>query len=192
MTTIGHNGGPTMEPGYGWRRHAWGRARKALLPNTIPLEIVCQRVKRAQELGLEYKTYASIRAASGHDVVAFLFSGNALELRANRVKLKGPVAVRLRQIDGKAGRLAAIYAPAHPDAMITANSGLIEYAAPAPEFTESWSASREKLGRMLRDAGARPAGTVLVSATAIENEWCAAAKMAGIVPAETFFANDPG
>ena len=27
MSGIGHNGGPTMEKGRGWRRYAWKRAR---------------------------------------------------------------------------------------------------------------------------------------------------------------------
>ena len=69
MNRIGHNNGPTMEPGESWRRHAWGRARARLLP-VLPIEVVRLRVKRAAEIGLDYRTYASIRAASGHDVIA--------------------------------------------------------------------------------------------------------------------------
>ncbi len=47
---IGHNGGPTLEPGAGWRRHAWSRARADLLP-TLPLEVVRLRVARARNWG---------------------------------------------------------------------------------------------------------------------------------------------
>ena len=61
MSGIGHNKGPTMEPGAGWRRYAWKRARAELLPK-IPLEVVRMRVRRARELGLDYRTYAGVRA----------------------------------------------------------------------------------------------------------------------------------
>jgi hypothetical protein len=76
---LGHNGGPSLDRGFGWRHHCWKTAREALLPN-LPIEVVRLRVKRAAEIGLDYRTYASIRASSGHDVVAFLFSSNALRL----------------------------------------------------------------------------------------------------------------
>ena len=79
MGEIGHNGGPSLEAGASWRRHCWTSARAALLP-TLPIEVVRLRVKRAKALGLDYKTYAGVRAATGHDVVAFLFSSNALRV----------------------------------------------------------------------------------------------------------------
>ncbi|MEM9350184.1 MAG: hypothetical protein AAGA47_07975, partial [Pseudomonadota bacterium] len=76
---IGHNNGPSMEAGYTYRKHQWKKAREALLP-TLPLMIVRMRVKRAKELGLDYKTYAGVRASTGRDVIGFLFSSNALRL----------------------------------------------------------------------------------------------------------------
>ncbi len=81
MALIGHNGGPGVEDGASWRRHCWAKARADLLP-TLPIEVLRGRVRRARELGLEYKTYAGVRASTGHDVVAFLFSSNALRLSA--------------------------------------------------------------------------------------------------------------
>ena len=63
LAGIGHNNGPTMEAGYTWRKHVWTRARADLLP-TLPIEVVRLRVKRAAELGLPYKTYASVRAST--------------------------------------------------------------------------------------------------------------------------------
>ena len=65
MAVIGHNGGPTLQPGAAWRSHCWRTARAALLP-TLPIEVVRLRVNRARALGLAYKTYASVRAASGN------------------------------------------------------------------------------------------------------------------------------
>lgn len=189
MSGIGHNGGPTIEAGYGFRKMAWGKARKSLL-RTLPIEIVRVRVARAKRLGIDYKTYASIRAASGHDVVAFLFSGNALEMTPKRVALPLSVADRLRKVEGAADRMAAVYAPAHPQGVLSANPGLLDHAAPAPRFTESWSTMRDRIQGLVRDRGLPADGVVLVSATAVENEWCAAGKLAGIIPAERFFAAD--
>ncbi len=60
---IGHNNGPTLEPGRAWRRYAWGRARAELLPR-LPIEIVRRRIRRAREIGLDYSTYATVRAAA--------------------------------------------------------------------------------------------------------------------------------
>ena len=187
MSHIGHNGGPTLEPGYGFRKVAWTKARKSLL-KTLPIEILRVRVARAERLGIDYKTYASIRAASGHDVIAFLFSGNALQMAPGRVALPPSVSDRLAPLDGAAERLAAIYAPAHPGAVMAANAGLLDHAAPAPPFTESWSAMRDRIAGMVRARGLPADGVVLVSATAVEREWCAAGKLAGVIEAERFFA----
>ena len=71
---IGHNNGPEMT-GLSWRSHCWRGARAQLLP-TLPIEVVRLRVRRAAELGLPYKTYAGVRAQTGHDLVGFLFSSN--------------------------------------------------------------------------------------------------------------------
>ena len=184
---IGHNKGPTLERGHGWRRHAWTRARKALIPNTMPLEIVRLRVKRAAALGLDYKTYASIRAASGRDVVAFLFSGNALALTPKRLTLPHHIADKLTPLDAQ--RLAAIYAPAHPVAVAKANPGLFTHVAAAPPFTESWSATRARLKSLLSTANAPADGTILIAATTIERDWCAAANLAAAIPADRFFTD---
>ena len=187
MSHIGHNGGPTLEPGYGFRKVAWTKARKSLL-KTLPIEILRVRVARAERLGIDYKTYASIRAASGHDLIAFLFSGNALQMAPGRVALPPSVSDRLAPLDGAAERLAAIYAPAHPGAVMAANAGLLDHAAPAPRFTESWSAMRDRIAGLVRARGLPADGVVLVSATAVEREWCAAGKLAGVIEAERFFA----
>ena len=114
------------------------------------------RVARARRLGIDYTTYASIRAASGHDVVAFLFSGNALDLTPRRLTLPDRAAARLGMLDGAAGRLAAVHAPAHPGAVLSANAGLLDRAAPAPRFTDGWSALREKIAGWCAKAACPP------------------------------------
>ncbi|MDG3041907.1 hypothetical protein [Roseicyclus marinus] len=186
MSGLGHNGGPTMEAGFGFRKLAWGKARAALLPS-LPLEVVRLRVKRAERLGLPYKTYATIRATSGQDIVAFLFSGNALDLRRGETRLSAPVAARLGALEGAATRLAAIYAPTAPEAVLAAQPELIEAASRAPAFTAPWRDTRDSL-RALMAARRLPAdAVVLVAATGIERGWGAVAGFGGVLDRDVLF-----
>jgi hypothetical protein len=185
MSGIGHNGGPSMEAGFGFRKVAWTKARQSLLPS-LPLEIVRVRVARAKRLGLPYKTYATIRATSGRDIVAFLFSGNALGVSAARPIPEPERSERLEALDGAAARLAAVYAPLRPEAVIRIAPGL-DAAVTAPTILTPWGESRARLRGFMREHGLPPDGVVLVSATALEREWCGAAGLAGNLSAEAFF-----
>jgi hypothetical protein len=183
MTGIGHNGGPSLEPGFGWRKHCWTAARAKLLPS-LPLEVVRLRVRRAAELGLDYRTYASVRAATGHDVVAFLFSSNSLRLLPPQPVLPQAQADRLAVLRD-CGRLALAVRPLTPGAVLAAAGGLIDAAHPAPALMGSWGAS----GAAIRVAlGSVPGDRViLVGDMALERDWCAAGRLAGYLPAERFF-----
>ena len=77
------------------RTVAWSKARKGLLGETLPIEVIRMRVRRATELGLPYRSYASIRASTGRDVLGFLFSSNALRLIRAGDALPAPYADRL-------------------------------------------------------------------------------------------------
>ncbi|MFM7445244.1 MAG: hypothetical protein ACKO2N_15295 [Tabrizicola sp.] len=182
MSQIGHNGGPTMEAGASWRRHCWKAAREAILP-VLPIEVVRLRVKRAAALGLDYRTYAGVRAASGHDVIAFLFSSNALAVTAMRPEMPGPASQKLVGVE--AGRLGLAVAPLAVGAMAAANPCLDD-VHPAPFALARWAEVRAGI----RDAlGQLPgAGVVLVGNHALEAEWCVAGKLAGYLPAERYFA----
>jgi hypothetical protein len=186
MSGIGHNGGPSMEPGHGFRKVAWTKARRALLPN-LPLEIVRVRVARAKRLGLPYRTYATIRATSGRDIVAFLFSGNALGLSPARPAPVTERCMRLEALDGAAERLAAIYAPLRPADVIRATPGL-DAAVTAPTILTPWGEARARLRGFVRDRGLPPDGVVLISATALERDWYVSAGLAGVLDGEAFFA----
>lgn len=183
MAGIGHNGGPELT-GTGWRKHCWQAARAALLP-TLPIEVLRNRVKRAQELGLDYKTYAGVRAASGHDVVAFLFSSNALRVTVKTLALSEDRQARLRAM-ANCGRLALSVAPLAPETLIRAGAGLIDAAHPAPRpfgsFAEARAAIRAARGDHKAD------GVILVGAAPFEAEWCAAGNLAYYLPAERLFA----
>lgn len=112
---IGHNRGPALDVATGWKTHCWRQAREALLP-TLPVEVVRLRVKRAKELGLPYQTYAGIRAQTGHDVVAFLFSSNALKAGPLSPMLPAPIAAKLAGLTDVA-RIGLASAPLSPSAL---------------------------------------------------------------------------
>jgi hypothetical protein len=187
MSGIGHNGGPSLEPGYGFRKLAWTKARAELLPS-LPLEVVRLRVARAERLGLPYRTYATIRATAGRDIVAFLFSGNALDLRVGQGALTAPVAARVAALDGAAERLAAVYAPLPPGAFAGAHPGLFEAVLRAPGFTASWRETRDALRGALAARRLPADGVLLVAATAVERGWSATAGLGGVVDRDVIFA----
>jgi hypothetical protein len=178
---IGHNNGPTLEPGTAWRRHCWGAARKALLPH-LPIEVLRGRLKRASELGLEYRTYAGIRATTGHDIIAVLFSSNALELHKGKMQLATRIAEKLNQL--RADRQGLATAPVQPADMLAAAP--LQGANVAPPAFASFAAQRASLRAALGRCPSDQA--LLVGAYEAEAEWCAAAHLAGYVPSAVFFA----
>jgi hypothetical protein len=182
MGDIGHNNGPSLEGGASWRRHCWTVAREGLLP-TLPIEVVRLRVRRAKELGLDYRSYASVRAATGHDVVAFLFSSNALRVSVLRPDMPDLRALKLAGVQG--GRLALAVAPLTPAMLATANPGVLDGAGPAPYalagFGEIRSVLRSALGKLPSDQ------VLLVGDMALEQDWCVAGRLAGYLPAERYF-----
>ncbi len=61
---IGHNGGPPLDPGAGWRQFCWKKAR-ARAWKTPPREIALARLARAEELGISYREYTSVLLDTG-------------------------------------------------------------------------------------------------------------------------------
>ena len=181
LSDLGHNGGPSLEGGVSWRRHCWTAARERLLP-TLPIEVVRLRVRRARELGLDYKTYASVRASTGHDVVAFLFSTNALRVSVVRPAMPLDREAKLVAVQG--GRLALAVAPLTPG-MVEAANPVLDGAWPAPYaragFGEVRGALRAALGKVPSDQ------VILVGDMALERDWSAAGRLAGYLPAERYF-----
>jgi hypothetical protein len=182
MGEIGHNGGPSLEGGVSWRKHCWSAARERLLP-TLPIEVVRLRVKRAKALGLDYKTYAGVRAATGHDVVAFLFSSNALRVSLVRPEVPGDRAAKLAVV--QCGRLALAVEPLTPGMVTLANPAVLDGAYPAPYALAGFGEMRERVRAAL---GKLPGDQViLVGDLGLERDWCAAGRLAGYLPAERYF-----
>lgn len=185
MAGIGHNKGPSMEPGHRWRTHQWRMAQKALMPNTIPLMIVRMRVRRAAELGMTYKTYAAIRQASGRDVMGLLFSSNALRI------IGGDAAMprdRARVLEGmrNAARLALVHRPLDPGAVDQANPGL-DASELAPDITTSWSDMQARVRGFVTARGLAGGQVVVIGDTALEAEWAPALRAADYLPSERYF-----
>lgn len=181
--SIGHNNGPTMEPGQAWRRHCWSAARARLLPH-LPIEVLRGRLRRAAELGLDYRTYAGIRATTGRDVVAVLFSSNALlalagrgidtDRRARAMAVAGAARIGLACPPLAAAELAALAGPA------------LDAVHPAPAALASFAEARARLRAALDRVPGD--GAILIAAHRLEADWAAAAMLAAAVPADRYFA----
>lgn len=181
MTGLGHNGGPSLEGGTSWRKVAWSKARKGLMGERLPIEVIRSRISRAKELGLNYKTYASIRASTGRDVIGFLFSSNALQVLRKGDAMPVRYADKLAQV--KSRRLAAAHRPIDPS--IFDAIAEIDWAGRAPAPLAKWSELSASLGALL---GTLPRdGVVLVSEAPFEKEWVEAGRLAGRLDAAHYF-----
>lgn len=181
---LGHNNGPSMEAGRAFRVQAWSKARADLIPN-LPIEILRTRVRRARELGLPYKTYASVRASTGRDVVGFLFSNNAL-----RVLRPGGAIEATRAAQLNALRDVALSALSHPPVTPEelAAQGMA-HCAEAPHFSSAWSEIRRSVQAPLRAAKLPLDGVLVIGDTTFERDWSEAGKLAGFVNSDTYFAS---
>ena len=174
---IGHNGGPSVQSGHGWRLTCWKQARADLLP-ALPLEVLRLRVQRARDLGLPYRTYASVRAATGHDVVAFLFSSNALRLTGARI-----APDRAAHLAPVLARRIALAQGVSPGDLL--QNPELDAAHPAPAPFAPWGATRAALRAALANI---PCDRVLlVGETMLEKEWLGPGRLAGWLPAERYF-----
>lgn len=191
MSGLGHNGGPSLEGGTAWRTHCWREARAALLP-TLPIEVIRTRVRRAAELGLDYKTYAGVRATTGRDIVAFLFSSNALGVLRRGDSPDSAVARKMARIEG-AGQVIAVHAPVDPVRVVAdlRASGIpVSRGEAAPTLAASWGETRRIILSMLSPDRLPADGVLLVAETALEREWAEAARLAGVLSAAHYFGPD--
>lgn len=185
----GHNGGPGLERGQSWRAQCWRAARAELLPK-LPIEVVRLRVRRAAEIGLDYHTYAGVRAATGHDLIAFLFSNNALRLLRDGDRMQAAEAAKLAGLTGIA-RTVAVHPPLDPARMAAALAGqgvALDAAARAPGLADGWRATRVKLREIAAAVKAPTDRILVIGDTMMEAEWPGIARMAGYLPADRFFA----
>ncbi|MGB3407858.1 MAG: hypothetical protein WBA67_10225 [Jannaschia sp.] len=177
---IGHNSGRDFE-GYTGRLHQWRKARRDLLGASLPIEVVRGRVRRAAALGLDYTTYASVRAGTGRDIIALLFSSNALRM-IRVADVEAARAAKLAKVAAERGVL--VHAP-----LSVVADGPLDWAARAPVFTDTWSEMRDRLAAVLRDRRLPRDAVLMIGDTAFEASWCAAARAGGYVGAERYFGD---
>ena len=195
MTTIGpgHNRGPALEPGAGFRRYAWKRARRDLLRNKVPIEIVRLRVRRARELGLSYPQYASVLMGSGRDITAFLFTVDGLSLRLRR-ELEMPPQVR-DKLRGFGKCALSSFAPSGEDPEdfrleLQEVAGVaFATAAPTPEEQHGWDRVRQAVRCALDPLSLPGNAVVMIGVSGEQERWAAAGKLAKFLPAEAYFDN---
>ncbi|WP_428928481.1 hypothetical protein [Marinibacterium sp. SX1] len=187
LAGIGHNQGPAMDRGVTWRTYQWKKARQELMPKTIPLFVVKMRVRRAAELGMDYATYAKCRQATGHDILALLFSSNALRVIGPGAEMPDAEARALEQVRA-AKKLTLVHRPKEPGAVLQANP-VLDAAGAAPRFTDSWAQMRDQVRGFIR-AQALPARQVLIIGDApLEAEWSTAAQACGYLPSAEYFTH---
>jgi len=180
MAGLGHNNGPTMERGRTWRKTAWRKARADLLP-TLPVEVVRIRVKRAKALGLPYKTYAGIRASTGHDLVGFLFSSNALGVYKPDQSIPAEVSDKLSQLQA-----CLRVGLAYPRIDLSAIAELDFFdAAPDPHL--AWSDMRDRLKATIQKTGKPADRFLMIGDTGGERDWAEAGQTAGYLAAHHYF-----
>ena len=179
---IGHNNGPSLTS-VKWRAHCWRQARENLLP-TLPIEVVRTRVRRAKTLGLDYKTYAGVRATTGRDLVAFLFSTNALGLfRNHQVLEKGRgELIKMLPVDRHLGASVGLDAAA-----IGQQIGAVS-ARHLPQFGTSWGVMRTEAKEWLRAHNLPGDAVLMIGETDHERELMAAGGLAGFVTGTHYFA----
>jgi hypothetical protein len=183
---IGHNKGPTLERGEKWRTFQWKKARAAAMPKAIPLMVVRMHVARAHALGLDYPTYAAVRKASGRDIMALLFSTNALRIvRHDAPWMPLPRREALQTVAG--ARKLALVQPPLEEATVAAGNPVLDATARAPLFTDSWSEMRDQLGRFITANRLVGDQVLIIGDTALERDWATAARAAGYLEAGRYF-----
>lgn len=181
---IGHNRGPSMKS-TGWHAHCWRRARAELLP-VLPVEVVRTRVRRAKSLGLDYKTYAGVRATTGRDLIAFLFSSNALGVFRDDQALA----------DGREDKLISLTADRHLgvgpglDAQALGQRISAVSARRLPTFGSPWGEMRAEAKAWLRAQGLPGDAILMIGETDHERELMAAGGLAGFITGTQYFTGE--
>jgi hypothetical protein len=92
-----------------------------------------------------------------------------------------------RNLGGAAERLAAVYAPLRPDAVIRVRPASTRAVA-APTILTPWGEAGARLRGFVRERGLAARWGRAGLGDALERDWCGAAGLAGNLSAEAFFA----
>lgn len=159
------------------------------MPNTIPIEIVRIRVRRAQELGLSYPQYASV-LLGGHDIVGFLFTTGGLQLKLRR-KLELPDTIK-QKLTALTSTDLLSFSPSGEDPIVFRSeleeiSGLkILASAQEPEST-SWSEAKQAVRNLLQPVGLPGKSVVMIGHQSAEAKWAEAGRLAKFISTHEYF-----
>ncbi|MFV0299321.1 MAG: hypothetical protein ACK5IP_00260 [Paracoccus sp. (in: a-proteobacteria)] len=184
---IGHNRGP-ITGGASWRATCWRHARAGLLGPRLPVELVRLRVARARALGLDYRTYAGVRATTGRDLLAFLFSSNGLAVFRDG---QGPDASRAARLAALAAERHLGTAPGLDPAALGARIGAVS-ARPLVPFGTSWAGMRDEMKAWLKARGLPGDAVLMIGETDHEREMMAAGGLAGFLGGQVYFEGGRG
>ena len=185
---IGHNRPPGAT---GWQKHCWTKARKALVGERLPLEMIKVRMARARELGLSFPQYRSILLGGGRDITAFLFTAEGLHLRLAR-ELEVPAAVRTKLAQIKRCDLLALSPSGEvPEAfrseLAMVTGATIADAAAAPEAHYSWQAQRHAVRDLLNANSVPSSCVVMIGHGDAQQGWAQAAQLVRYLPRTEYF-----
>ena len=142
-------------------------------------------MNRAKELGMDYKTYAKVRQTSGQDILALMFSSNALRIIGQGAKMPQAEDAALQAVRN-AKKLSLVHPPNTPRSVMKANETL-DAADIAPFFNDDWASMRQKVTRLIKQERLPGSSVLVIGDAPLENEWCAAAKAAGYLTSSEYF-----
>jgi hypothetical protein len=159
-----------------------------LLP-TLPLEVIRLRVRRAQRLGLDYTTYATIRATTGRDIVAFLYSTETLRVRPVSLDLPVDRVARLAAAEADRLLLAARDVGSAAALVRFAEQGVpLSGVSPAPPALGTWAEARAAVRAALAPLKLPGDAVVLVGEGRLQRDWAEAGRLASFLDGDRFFA----
>lgn len=153
-----------------------------MLP-VLPVEVVRLRVRRAKSLGLDYRTYAGVRATTGRDLIAFLFSSNALGVFRDGAPLAPNRDAALARLD--CARHLAV-GPGLDAGRLARRIGAAS-ALNLPHFGKRWPDMRDTIKMWLRDQSLPGDAVLMIGETDHERELMAAGGLAGFVTGTRYF-----
>ena len=128
------------------------------------------RLTLVKALGLDDRAYAGMRMDTGHGLVAFLFSSDAVRVSMLRLAMSEYRVARLA--DPSCGQVALVVSPVTP--------GVVPDSAHAAPYESLQGLARRGCGtpgKLLSDP------VILVGDLGFERDWSAAWRLAGYLPA---------
>lgn len=200
---LGHNGGPPLPSAASWNAFCWRKAAAASR-KTPSREVLAIRMRRAAELGLDYKTFAAVLAHAGatpktlivvlaRDLVAHGAFGPQIT-GAGHLALRAGVTEKLAGLSRPDIVLVAP-APAGGPARETLTDALAATVRTVGRPVAAWgvlpsAAARETaeaLTGLLAEAGLAPGTALLIAGPDTYQDIATRARLAGVLSPQRYF-----